>query len=180
MDNQMSVLKRHKRTAHGDENDGLIENTREAENNMMDTDMDEPPETKLEELLTEDSDSSINVEGITCDVCDFKTTAKLKHNQNSVMKRHKRTAHGEDKDALTDVVVDKRGDIFEKEESDEAGLSCGICGFVSTAKSKNNQHSVMGRHNRKVHGNGEYADIHLSNNPEPKEEQIITFGEDFN
>ena len=37
----------------------------------------------------------------------------------------------------------------------------------------------MGRHNRKVHGNGEYADIHLSNNPEPKEEQIITLDEDF-
>ena len=120
-------------------------------------------------------------EGMSCDSCNFRTTAKAKNNQTSVMNRHKRTAHGEDKDGLTDIVVDKREDIFEssKEELNEGGLSCGICGFVSTAKSKSNQQSVMGRHNRKVHGIGEYGDSHLSDNSEPKEEQIITLDEDL-
>ena len=39
----------------------------------------------------------------------------------------------------------------------------------------------MSRHNRKVHGNYEYADIHLSDNLEqdPKEENMITLDEDL-
>ena len=34
-------------------------------------------------------------EGMACDSCEFKSTAKTKHNQNSVLNRHKRKAHGE-------------------------------------------------------------------------------------
>ena len=190
--NQASVLKRHKRTAHGEDGDELtteidilienVQNTREVQNVTMDTDVDEPLETKLEDIQY---NLSSNVEGISCDACDFKTTAKLKHNQNSVMKRHKRTAHGEDKDGLaTGIIVDKKEDIFESNreeilQNEAVGLSCTICGFVSSAKSKNNQQSVMGRHNRKVHGSGEYADIHMSENSEAKEEQMITLDEDL-
>ena len=204
--NQMSVLKRHKRTVHGEDGDRFttiemdrltenVQNISEGRHDIMDTDVEEPVETKLEDV---EHDLSSNVEGISCDTCDFTTTAKLKHNQNSVMKRHKRTAHGEEKDGLTEIIVDKKEDflaeiIVDKREDlfgsnteelnalNAASLSCSICGFVTTAKSKNNQQSVMGRHNRKVHGHGEYADVHLAENSdlEPKEEQVITLDEDL-
>ena len=42
---------------------------------------------------------------------------------------------------------------------EEGYLSCSICGFATFAKSKSSQIAVMNQHNRKVHGNGEQADI---------------------
>ena len=166
--NQMSALNRHKRNAHGEHNAGLAEII-----------VEKREESSIRENLP-------NEAGLSCTICGFVSTAKSKNNQTSVMKTHKKTVHGEDGDRpTTEIVVPEEQDIVEiiSEESNvsnEDNLSCTICGFVTTAKSKNNQLSVMGRHNRKVHGNGEYADIHLSQNSEPdtKEEEMITLDED--
>ena len=126
-------------------------------------------ETKLE------GDYLFNIDGMSCDLCDFKTAAKSKYNQTSVMKRHKKAAHGEDKDG--EIVAEGRPELLESSIGrDDANLSCSICGFTTSAKSKGNQVSVMSRHNRKVHGNGEQTIIHLSENSEG---QTITLGEDL-
>ena len=133
-------------------------------------------ETKLE------GDYLFNIDGMSCDLCDFKTAAKSKYNQTSVMKRHKKAAHDGDKDG--EIVAEERPEILESSigrEPNDANLSCSICGFTTSAKSKGNQVSVMSRHNRKVHGNGEQTIIHLSENSEeyPSEDQTITLGEDL-
>ena len=62
---------------------------------------------------------------------------------------------------------------YESNVPDESTLSCVLCGFVTTAKSKNNRQSVLGRHNRKVHG--EFTEDHLQ---KTKEEQTFTLDED--
>ena len=157
------------------ENPVLKENKANVETDILDE--SEPSETTSEE------DYFLKIDPMFCDSCDFKTTAKSKHNQTSVIKRHKKVAH-EDEDGITEVAVDNGEEILEEKlilMPDEGGLSCTICGFVTTAKSKGNQTSVMGRHNRKVHGNYEYADIHLSGNLEQdlKEGNIITLEEDL-
>ena len=84
---------------------------------------------------------------------------------------------------LLESLKENSEEVFESDSEEsflanEGGLSCTICGFVTTAKSKGNQTAVMSRHNRRAHG--EYADIHLSDNSDrdPKEEKIITLDED--
>ena len=131
-----------------------------------------------------ENDMSSDVESASCDLCDFKTTAKSKNNQTSVLKRHKRKVHEENGEKATEtaddnledisesVIQDKSEDISANDEGENpqngGGLSCSICSFVTTAKSKNNQQSVMGRHNRKVHGSEDYTDLLLSDKAELK------------
>ena len=79
-----------------------------------------------------------------------------------------------DKDKIENMLEEKKEDDTEPpgEQSEmledanpletkleEDYLSCSICGFATFAKSKSNQIAVMNQHNRKVHGNGEQADI---------------------
>ena len=126
-----------------------------------------------------ENDMSSDVESASCDLCDFKSTAKSKNNQTSVLNRHKRKVHEEKGENATETAEDNLKDISESAiqnkiehisangdrenpQNGGGGLSCSICSFVTTAKSKNNQQSVLGRHKRKVHGSGDYTDLLLS------------------
>ena len=91
-----------------------------------------------------------NVESASCDLCDFKTTAKSKNNQTSVLKRHKRKVHEGNGENPTETAENSLEEISESavetedNSADErdgsylhnggGGLFCTICGFVTTAK----------------------------------------------
>ena len=138
-------------------------------------------ENELTNIKSEYSknDMSFDVESASCDLCDFKSTAKSKNNQTSVLNRHKRKVHEDKGEKTTETSEDNLEDISksaiqnkiedisanddgENPQNGGGGLSCSICSFVTTAKSKNNQQSVLGRHKRKVHGSGDYTDLLLS------------------
>ena len=70
-------------------------------------------ENELTNIKSEYSknDMSFDVESASCDLCDFKSTAKSKNNQTSVLNRHKRKVHEEKGENATETAEDNLKDM---------------------------------------------------------------------